>query len=245
MIIKSGGPLTDIFDKVIVCNRELLPPVKSLSYEDRLGLTAWIHGQKVFLGNRNMLVNHNIDVPPKGDEDKYKHDGRKVMYLAIANKIAAMFVVSYCADSSLFSYIKNLEKNGIQLLVRTCDSNITEDLLADCFSLPVNNVKVISSIAGRIFKRYKDKVNETAPAKVLHDGSALSLLKSIAAAGSLTFGIRLAQIIQTAGIGLGLIGLIVLVFISRATLAGSLQIILFQAFFAAVSLGAGFLKRVK
>ncbi|MEI6579223.1 MAG: hypothetical protein WCN92_07130 [Eubacteriales bacterium] len=245
MIIKSGGPLADIFDKVIVCNRELLPPVKSLSFEDRLGLTAWIHGQKVFLGNRNMLVHHNIDVPPKGDEDKYKHDGRKVMYLAIANKIAAMFVVSYSADPALIPYIKILANNGIQLLVRTCDSNITEDLLADCFDLPVNNVKVISSIAGRIFKRYKDKITETAPARVLHDGSAVSLLMSISSAGSLSFGVRIAQIIQTVSIGLGLIGLLVLVSLSKADMAGSLQIILFQSFWVFVALAAAFFKRLK
>lgn len=245
IIIKSGGPLTDIFDKVIAGNRELLPPVKTLSYEDRSGLTAWIHNQKVFLGNRNMLVNHSIDVPPKGDEDKYKHDGRRVMYLAINNKIAAMFVVSYAADSALLPYIKSLENNGMQLLVRTCDSNITEDLLADCFDLPVNNVKVISATAGRIFKRYRDRVNETAPARVLHDGSALSLLKSIATASSLSLCIRIAQIIQTVSIGLGLLGLLLLVLISKENIIGALQIIVFQAFWAVAALAAGFVKKVK
>lgn len=245
VIIKSGGPLTDIFDKVINCKRDLLPPVKSLSYEDRLGLTAWIHGQKVFLGNRSMLVHHNIDVPPKSDEDKYKHDGRKVMYLAIANKVAAMFVVSYAADSSLLAYIKNLERNGIQLLVRTCDSNITEDLLADCFEMPENYMKVISATAGRIFKRYRDRVDDTAPAGMLHDGSSFSLLKSIATASGLSFSNRIAQIIQTVSIGVGLLGLLVLIFLKKEELAGSQQIILFQAFWALLALAVGFFKRVK
>lgn len=245
IIIKSGGPLTDIFDKVINGKRDLLPPVKSLSYEDRLGLTAWIHGQKVFLGNRSMLVNHNIEVPPKSDEDKYKHDGRKVMYLAIANKVAAMFVVSYAADSSLLPYIKNLENNGIQLLVRTCDSNITEDLLADCFDMQENYMKVIGATAGRIFKRYRDRVDETSPARVLHDGSSLSLLKSIAAAGSLSFRNRLAQILQTVSIGTGLLGLLILVCMQKADMAGALQIILFQAFWAVVTMAAVYLKKIK
>ncbi len=245
MVIKSGGPLTDVFDKVIAGHRELLPPVKSISYEDRLGLTAWIHGQKVFLGNRTFLINHNIEVPGKAEEDKYKHDGRRVMYLAMTNKIAAMFVVSYTADEALLPYLKSLENNGIQLLVRTCDSNITEDLLADCFELPINDVKVISATAGRIFKRNRDAVRETAPARVLHNGTSFTLIKSVAVATGLCFSIRFAQLIQIIGVGMGLFGLLVLIFLSLTGIAGSVQIIIFQAFWTFISLATGFLKRVK
>ncbi len=245
MIIKSNGPLTDAFDKVIVGRRELLPPVKNLAYEERLGLAGWIHGQKVLLGNRNLMVNHNIEVPPKSSEERYKHDGRKVMYVAIANKLAALFVVDYAPDEALKPYIERLEDNGMQLLVRTCDPNITDDLLCDSFGIPVNGVKVIGVLAGRIFKRYRDKVRQTAPARVLHDGTSYSLFKAVAASAALSSGIRAAQVIQIIGAGLGLMGLLVLVFLTREQLAAPLYVILFQAFWAAVSIAAGQLKKIK
>ena len=250
MVIHSGGPLTDVFDKVIAGHRELLPPVKSFSYEDRQGLSALIHGHKILLGNRTFLVNHSIDVPNKTDEDKYKHDGRKILYLAIANKIAAIFVVSYKADENLLPYLQALENNGIQLLVRTCDANITEDLLSDCLELPITNIKVISATAGRLFQRLREKVKETAPANVLHNGSALTLLKSMAAAAGLNFGIRAAQIVQAVGVGIGLVGLIVLIAFSAisaktALQASTLQIVLFQAFWSVAALATSFIKRIK
>ncbi len=250
MVIHSGGPLTDVFDKVIAGHRELLPPVKSFSYEDRQGISALIHGHKILLGNRTFLVNHSIDVPNKTDEDKYKHDGRKILYLAIANKIAAIFVVSYKADENLLPYLQVLENNGIQLLVRTCDANITEDLLSDCLALPITNIKVISATAGRLFQRLREKVKETAPARVMHNGSALTLLKSIATASGLNVGIRAAQIVQTVGVGIGLVALIVLIVLlaaPEAVISGinALQIIVFQAFWSMAALAAGLFKRVK
>lgn len=245
MVIHSGGPLTDVFDKVIAGHRELLPPVKSFSYEDRQGLSALIHGHKILLGNRTFLVNHSIDVPNKTDEDKYKHSGRKILYLAIANKIAAIFVVSYKADESLLPYLHILENNGIQLLVRTCDANITEDLLSDCLELPITNIKVISATSGRLFQRIRERVKETAPARVLHNGSALTLLKSLAAASGLNFGIRAAQIVQTVGVGMGLVGLVTLIALSATSAAGALQILLFQAFWGVAALTVGLFKRIK
>jgi hypothetical protein len=243
MVLRSGGPLSDVFEKVITGHRELLPPVKSFSYEDRQGISALIHGQKVLLGNRTFLVNHSIDVPNKSDEDKYKHDGRRILYLAIANKIAAMFVVSYAADEHLLPYMKNLEKDGIQLLVRTCDSNITEDLLSECFDLPITAVKVISATAGRLFKRIRENAKESAPARVLHDGSAFTFVKSIASANALNSGIRAAQIVQAVCVGLGLIG--VITFAALSLPLSSPLIILYQAFWVLAALTAGLFKRVK
>ena len=114
LVIKSGGPLRESFEQVIDGRQDLLPPVRELTYEDKLGIAARIHNQKVLFGNRNLLVHHNIQMPDKAIEEKYSHDGRKVIYLAVAESIAAMFVVSYAVDRNLGKYFKVLEENGIQ-----------------------------------------------------------------------------------------------------------------------------------
>lgn len=245
MFIKSGGPLADVFEQSVVNGRDLLPPVKSLSYEDRLGLTAWIHGHKVLLGTRSLLTHHSIDVPAKTEEDKYKHDGRRVIYLAVGGKVAALFVVSYAPDKTLLPYIKSLADKDIQLLVRTCDPNIGEELIAECFDLPVNTVKVLSATAGRIFKRYRDKVRETAPARVLHEGSAFSLLKCVNAAVAVCTGVHAAALLQAVCLGVGLVGMTVLAGLSLFSAIGALQVILFQAFTAVLCLAAGMFRRVR
>ena len=181
MVIKSGGPLKECFEKVVDGRLDILPPVRELVYEDKMGISARIYEQKVLLGNRNMLIHHNIDAPDKATEDRYQKKGRKVIYLAVNEKLAALFVVSYSVDEEMKNYLKQLEKNGIQTLVRTNDVNITEELISERFDINIGNFKILSSVAGRLYKRRKDAVSEVLDAQVVHDGQPRSMLRAIAA----------------------------------------------------------------
>ena len=233
LIIKSGGPLRESFEQVVDGRQDLLPPVRELVYEDKLGIAARIHNQKVLLGNRNLLVNHNIEMPEKAIEERYSHSGRKVMYLAVAGKIAALFVVSYAVDKNLEGYLRLLEKNGIQVLIRTNDVNVTEELIAESFGMPQQNFKVLSSVAGRLFKRRRDAVCDRLPARIVHDGTAYSMLRAVAASCSITAKRKLGSTVQ--------IVLSALAFIVCAVLyATSLGFVL-NGLTAAVFLGIGLL----
>lgn len=185
MVLKSGGPLTDVFNRIIGGSTELLPPVRDMIYEDRLGLSATIYNQRVLLGNRNLLTHHNIEVPLKSEEDKVKHNGRKVLYIAIDSQVAAMFVFNYVEDESLRDSINEMSDNGFSLVVRTDDPNVTDELIAARFGIAQKDIKITLSQGARIFSAYRDSVVDSAPAKVLHDGSARSYFESIAACGRL------------------------------------------------------------
>lgn len=204
MVIKSGGPLKECFEEVIDGRQDLLPPVRELVYEDKMGISARIYDQKVLLGNRNMLIHHNIEAPDKKLEDKYSHDGRKVIYLACNEKLAALFVVSYCVDEKMKNYMKQLEKSGIQTLVRTNDVNVTEELISERFGIGPNNFKILSSVAGRLYKRRKDAISESLEAEVIHDGKPESMLKAIATSCKMTtrgkVGTALQFVLMAAGI---------------------------------------------
>ncbi len=233
LIIKSGGPLRESFEQVIDGRQDLLPPVRELVYEDKLGIAARIHNQKVLLGNRNLLVNHNVDVPEKSIEERYSHSGRKVMYLAVAGKIAALFVVSYAVDKNLGGYLKILESNGIQVLIRTNDVNVTEELIAESFGMPQQNFKVLSSVAGRLFKRRRDAVCDKLPARIVHDGTAYSMLRAVAASCSITTKRKLGSIVQ--------IVLTALAFITCAVIYATSFGFVLNGLTAALFLGIGLL----
>lgn len=205
LVIKSGGPLRESFEQVIDGRQDLLPPVRELTYEDKLGIAARIHNQKVLFGNRNLLVHHNIQMPDKAIEEKYSHDGRKVIYLAVAESIAAMFVVSYAVDRNLGRYFKVLEENGIQVLVRTNDVNVTEELIADSFGLPQETFKVLSAVAGKLFKRRRDAVCDKLPASIVHDGTAYSMLRSVAASCGMESSKKLGTVAQIVLSALGFV----------------------------------------
>ena len=245
MVIKSGGPLRESFEQVVDGRQDLLPPVKELVYEDKLGIAARIHNQKVLLGNRNLLVHHNIEVPEKALEERYSHSGRKVMYLAVAGKIAALFVVSYAVDKNLTGYLKSLESNGIQVLVRTNDVNVTEELISKSFGMPQENFKILSSVAGRLFKRRRDAVCDKLPAEIVHDGTAYSILKAVSAACKMGESTKLGSIIQIILCVLGFVLSMALYCTSMGALFNGITAALFIGAGLAISAGAMILSKIK
>ncbi len=245
MVIKSGGPMRESFEQVVDGRQDLLPPVKELVYEDKLGIAARIHGQKVLLGNRNMLVHHNIEVPEKTMEERYSHSGRKVIYLAVAGKLAALFVVSYAVDKNLAGYFKSLESNGIQVLVRTNDVNVTEELVSKSFGMPQENFKILSSVAGRLFKRRREAVCDRLPASIVHDGTAYSMLKSVAAACSVGSGMKLGAIIQIILSVLGFAVCMALYCTAAGALVNGITAALFIGVGLAISAGIMVLSKIK
>ena len=245
MVIKSGGPMRESFEQVVDGRQDLLPPVRELVYEDKLGIAARIHGQKVLLGNRNMLVHHNIEVPEKSVEERYAHSGRKVIYLAVAGKIAALFVVSYAVDKNLTGYFKALESNGIQVLVRTNDVNVTEELISKSFGMPQENFKILSSVAGRLFKRRREAVCDRLPSAIVHDGTAFSMLKSVAAACSVGSGVKLGAVIQIILSVLGFIACMALFCTGAGSVLNGITAALFIGAGLAISAGIMFLRKTK
>ena len=245
LVIKSGGPLRESFEQVVDGRQDLLPPVKELVYEDKLGIAARIHGQKVLLGNRNLLVNHSIEVPEKSLEERYSHNGRKVIYLAVAGKIAAMFVVSYTVDKNLAGYFKILESNGIQVLVRTNDVNVTEELIAKSFDLPVQTFKILSSVAGKLFKRRRDAVCDKLPAKIVHDGTAFSMLRAVAASCSMNSQMKLGSIMQIVIAALGFVLSMALYCTANSAVFNGLTAVVFMLFGIIISTAAIILRKIK
>lgn len=244
LVIESGGPLADIFDGVILGKKDLLPPVESLAYEERLGLSAWIHGRRILLGTRELLINHNVDAPERDFEAQYTHDGRKVIYLAIAGKISAMFVIKYQADKHMRRYLQNVDKAGVSLLVRSCDCNITEEMICRFFGLPLSAVKILSPVSGDIFEKYREEEIETAPAGIIHNGTIESSLKSIYEARELQANVPVNNLVATIYSGIALV-----LFIILGVLAGKEgfgitggQIVLFQILWSVIATAIPLLK---
>lgn len=235
MIIEANGPLSGVFDKVILGRREILPPVETIAYEDKLGLSAWIHNRRVLVGNRDLLINHNVQTPTRDFEKKYLHDGRCALYLAIEGKIAAMFIVSYEGDTTLSPLIKNIEKNGVTLLVKTADANITEELVCSALKLPPSSTKVLSAVAGDIFEECRNEVRQSSQAHVLHDGSAYSMLKALCAVFSLGSFKNITMIMQAVGGAIGVAFTAVLALSAGLLQIGPLQIIIYQIFWAVLT----------
>jgi|GEM_PF-868260 len=168
--IASGGPLSGIFLRVIQDRTDLLGDVDTLVYEQDMGMSGWVGGRRVLIGNRLLLQNHGVDVPSGDYEQRYTQNGRKTVYLSTAGELCAMFVVSYTADPAIADALGQMTGAGVTLLIRTCDPNITEELICDVYKLKSYYVEVMGAAGGR---RYESLVNN-AYELCLSDDSAQS-----------------------------------------------------------------------
>ena len=234
VIIESGGVLADVFEGVIIGKRELLFPVESLSYEEKLGCSCWIHNHRVLVGNRELLVHHNVDVPDKELEEKYKASGRNVIYLAIEGKISAMFIVVYKANEETARYMRELEKDGLTIFFRTSDANITEGFLEQEFGLPSNVVKIINPVAGEMFTKVKNKDIPRADAKIIHNGKVQTMLSALHSAFAISSYVTVSKIVQMVASFIGVAIVTLLAFLSGLAQIGVWQIIIYQAAWAIV-----------
>lgn len=242
VVIESNGALSDVFDGIIMSKREILPAVESLAYEERLGCSGWIYNYRVLVGNRDLLIKHNVEVQSKEDESIFTRDGRRVVYLAVEGKVAAMFVVGYKADETTAEYLQKLERAGVSILVRTTDANVSEEMVEQYFDLPHNFIKVMSPVAGVMLKELREEEAENEPCRLLYNGKVNAFLRSFTAAFILNDRRRLGLILQYIGIGIGILVMALLSFLSGLTQAGVLRVLLFQTLW---SLFVIFIPRIK
>ena len=236
LVIGSEGPLADEFQNVILGKYDLLPSVDGLAYEERLGLSAWIGERRVLFGNRNLLLNHNVELPDEEFEKQYTINGRKVNYLAISGKVAAMFVVKYRPVKQYRRYLQNIDRAGITILVRNTDCNITEEMVAKYYHLPVTAVKVLGPVQGDIAGKYFEAEKPASTSGLLHNGSIESSMKTLYEARRLYDGVSINNILAMAfAVIAGIVGIALAILGVEAM--SDAKLLIFQAVFT--FLGAG------
>lgn len=203
LVVRSGGPLAMIFRRIIENKEELLSEVESLVYEQGMGLSGWVDGRRVFVGNRRLLQNHGVDVPSADYEARYAKDGRQLVYLSVAGQLSAMFVVSYLPDPEIQDALQDLSRSHVTLLVRSCDPNITTLDLCESFGLDEYYVDVLPAAAGRAYVQLTEQASETMPAVMASNGHILGTAWALSVCRNLRIKTLIALVVQLLGAGLG------------------------------------------
>ena len=202
--IAAGGPLSSVFRRVIQEREEILQEVDTLVYEQDMGMSGWVGGRRVLIGNRRLLENHGVDVPSRDYEARYTKDRRQIVYLSTAGELSAMFVVSYVADESIADSLAALTDAGVTLLVRTCDPNVTEELICEVFDLDPYYVEVLSASAGRRFEQLASETAEESEAVLASNGRLDGVATAVTCCRRLHGASRIAVAVQVIGGALGL-----------------------------------------
>lgn len=205
LVSKVGGPLEGVFAQVIDENGEGLPQVEKAVYEDEQGIRGHVEGKRIFIGNRDLLLQHKIEPPARSDETEYAAANRQIFYIAVDSHVAAMLVVTYAADRRRKNELQRMEDSGISLVVRSTDSNVTSQLISRLFGIDANYVRILP---GNLAEEYRQLVQAETPrsdAVLATKGRIESMISVVSACIRNKRGVSLIVALQTAAAVLGFI----------------------------------------
>ncbi len=200
----ADSVFSSIFKEVLAGKEQRLYPVENFVYEDSMGLCGWINNQRVLLGNRELMVSHNIEgIPSRTREAEMVGSGREAVYLSVSGNLSALFLVELRADRMTKYWAKQAARNNLCLILRSVDAMITIQRVASLFDIPQDMIKIIPA------KMHADYKEETASAKNLSasmacNGSFSGLAQLIIGTKKIRHAALMGIFIQAFSILLGL-----------------------------------------
>jgi hypothetical protein len=198
-----GGPLSDLFDQIIKSRREILPKIEGVAYEDGKGVTGTVSGRQILVGTNELMRAHGIEPPSRDYEKKFIQSGKRLVYLASGGSLVAMFVINYRSDLRRSQALRRMERNGIGLIVRTRDPNITPRFLAECFGLYEQEITVLPEQLGEVYTSLVTAEPDRADAMIATKGRAFAMLRLLTGCVRQRANISIAVALQAAAVALG------------------------------------------
>lgn len=203
---QADSVLKFAFEKMLDRESSSIPAVDSVLYEENYGLSGWIKNRRILLGNREMMIQHNIEgLPSPLREAEYSEEGCEVLYFSVSGVLSAMMLVRITANNRIKYQLHKLVEENIALVVKSVDSFITHQLIAGLYQIPENCVKVVPVAVHEIFDKYTGDA-ENISASAITSGSAADTIRLLVSARrirrSAMAGIILQSVAAIIGFGI-------------------------------------------
>lgn len=240
---EAGSPLASVFDNVVDNNGGKLPKVESVMYEDKLGLVGFVNGERHLIGTAELLEKFGVTAPALSGEEQYVKEGRQKTYFAKGSKAVAMFVTTYSSTLRIAEELQRAEANGINMLVRTSDPNITSEKIAEDFGIFFRSVKVLSTGLGNVCKEVSSQKEDSSRAYLATRGSFLPFLRAISGCVRMKSNISLTVVIQLIGLILGVLITAAIVLCAGVHSLGAVKILLYVIFWGVAAVVAPLIQK--
>ncbi len=240
---EAGSPLASVFDNVVDNNGGKLPKVESVMYEDKLGLVGWVNGERLLVGTAELLEKFGVTAPTLSGEEQYVREGRQKTYLAKGSKAVAMFVTTYSSTLRIAEELQRAEANGINMLVRTSDPNITSEKIAEDFGIFFRSVKVLSTGLGNVCQEVSSQKEDSSRAYLATRGSFLPFLRALSGCVRMKSNISLSVVIQLIGLILGVLITAAIVLCAGVHSLGAIKILLYVIFWGVAAVVAPLIQK--
>lgn len=194
--------LSDVFLQVIAGKTEMLREAESLLYEDSMGVSAWVGNKRVLIGNRELMLNHGVDVPSRDYEVRYLDEGKELIYLSSGGELSGVFVVGLSADPQIRAALKKQEMNDIFLTVKCVDPILNHDKLGEIFDVEPAMFKIMPARLQEVYQR-ETRPEDWISSPVANNGSFYSYVSALVCAKRLKGAAMIGMVLQLASIVAG------------------------------------------
>lgn len=202
ILVQANSILSDIFLRIIGRRTELLRKVDSITFEDGMGLTAWIDKRRVLIGNRELMASHGVRTPSEAYEQHFRKEGCDLVYLSAAGNLTAVFVITLQPSRDADNAIQMLLESDILLTVHTVDSIITKERLAQLYYCEPSCFKVLPARLQQEWRERRTLV-KMKPAAIANNGSFLSMAASLMVTRRMKVMMMVSNVIQLVSVLLG------------------------------------------
>ncbi len=234
LVCRVDSPLSGLFLQILQNRKDLLKSVDSVIYEDSMGLSGWVDGKRVLVGNRQLMLNHSIHIPKVEYEKRTKRGPQYVVYVAVDGELSAMFLVLYRVSESVKRAMQRIVDNGFKVYIKTTDSNLDEARIAEMCGVDVG---MLSMIPQYLYAEYDQKCTPRSnmKASVAYTGGIEAYFKALVSCVRLRSCLSLtsAFYLCSAGLGLGLIILFTL--LGSTSVIKLLSVLIYQLFWIAAT----------
>lgn len=244
VLCRTKSVLGCVFLKIIGNHTNYLSPVDSISYEDGMGISAWVNDRRILIGSRELMIHHGIDVPSKDYEDRYLEQNRNLVYLSASGELSGVFVLGLGYSEDIRNMLIDLYNNNVLAVVRTVDPILTQQQLAKIFDLPLETFAVVPS---RLSKELDASLEpaQSAPALVCHNGRLASQIYSVLCAKVLGRPIHAGRWLYLISAGLGVALFVLFTLLGGVGQISNLFLCVYELISALLCLGVQYAGRLK
>jgi len=228
VLVHSCDTMSHMFLKVIQGKTDMLFEADGVVYEEGLGFSFWVEQNRILVGRRELLEAHEIEVPSRDYENRYtKTSTRDAIYLAVAGKLYAMFVISYAPDEEMAAMLQELVKQNINIIVRTRDFIISAEKIARMYDIPRSMVTVVRE-GGMQELAKKTEYTQHSASSLTHIGTASSLLQGTVGSYRMLAAAGHSALVALCAMLLGLVIAVVLSLVGALTEVSLVSLAAFQ-----------------
>ena len=225
-----GGPLCGVFEQVLSEYEGELPEVEKGRFEAGNGVVGTVDGSEILIGSRALLLSHGVEAPEQALEDRYATGSCQILYVAADGVLSAMFILTYNADRKKKAEIAELELNGVSLLVRSSDANLTPQFIGRLFGIDASAINVIGAETDSACDRLVTGQVDRADAYVATKGRVESMMSVVSACIDEKKNISFIVAMQNAAVIIGFVLVAFLTFIAGVSQISSFALFIYELF---------------